>query len=136
MLAAVRIRGVPDTRRKAAETLQQLRLDRKHSCMLLPDDDATRGMLQVVKDYVAYGPVTDETIAQLLAQRSGIDDPAGVADGLGNGSVSRQLTAAGAQLPFRLSPPSKGFRDTRRQYGQSGSLGERDDMDTVLQRMI
>ncbi len=151
MLAAVRIRGVSDTRKKASETLQQLRLHNKHNCVLIPDDDTHGGMLNQVKDYVAYGTVSDETVETLLARRgtvNGMDLP-DAADELGYDSVEAvaaalvdgettpwKLASKGMQLPFRLSPPSKGFDGTRQQAGQGGSLGKRDDMDALLERMI
>lgn len=109
MLAAVRVRGVPDTPQNVAATLETLRLTQPNSCVLLEDTEANRGMLEAVKDYVAYGAVADGTVSMLQDEGS---------------------------QPFTLSPPSKGFRDTRTRYGQGGSVGERDDMDDLLERMV
>ncbi len=109
MLATVLVRGGPDTPRTVLETLESLRLTQKNACVLLEDTETNRGRLEAVKDYVAYGPVDDETVAMLEEQ----GDP-----------------------PFTLSPPSKGFRDTRQRYGQGGAVGERDDMDDLLGRML
>ncbi|MDY6773922.1 MAG: uL30 family ribosomal protein, partial [Candidatus Nanohaloarchaea archaeon] len=106
---AVRVRGIPDTGRKVSETLESLRLDRKHSCVLLKDNSSNRGMLNAVKDYVAYGEVEEETVEKLEEEGS---------------------------QPFSLSPPSKGFRDPKTGYRQGGSVGERDDMDELLERML
>lgn len=150
MLAAVRVRGVPDTRRKASGTLQSLRLQSPNSCVVLPDTDANRGMLQQVKDYVAYGGVDDEVVVELLRERGTVDGTA-LTDGidtLGYDSVDDLVAALadeevspgelhdrGLDLPLRLSPPAKGYRDTKRHARQGGSLGERDDMADLLQRM-
>lgn len=108
MLAAVRVRGLPDTPRKVSDTLESLRLDRKNTCVLLEDTDSSRGMLRAVRNHVAYGEVSDETVSNLGERGSS---------------------------PFRLSPPSRGFRGPKRGYNQGGSLGERDDMDELLERM-
>jgi len=35
-----------------------------------------------------------------------------------------------------LSPPSGGLKSTKRQYHQGGSLGKRDDMETLLEKML
>ncbi len=108
MLAAVRVRGIPDTPDNVSATLESLQLTKKHMCVVLDDDDTARGMLDTVKDFVAYGEVSDETVEALDAD---------------NG-------------PVRLSPPSGGFADPKRRYGQGGSVGNRDDMDELLDRML
>ncbi|MDY6769802.1 MAG: uL30 family ribosomal protein [Candidatus Nanohaloarchaea archaeon] len=109
MLAAVRVRGVPDTPRSVSDTLQSLNLEQKHACVLLEDTAATRGMLDAVKDFVAYGPVEDDTVAALQER---------------------------GDAPFHLSPPSGGFSDPKRRVGQGGSVGKREDMDDLLDRML
>jgi ribosomal protein L30/L7E len=35
-----------------------------------------------------------------------------------------------------LSPPSGGFKSTKKQYHQGGSLGKRNDMETLLEKML
>lgn len=142
MLAAVRVRGVPDARRKASDTMQALHLTAPNSCVLLPDTDTYRGMLRQVKDYVAYGEVSDETAELLVDERGAVDrtshdDGAAVVSALDAGETTiSELRDAGLSLPFRLSPPSKGYGDTKRQCRQGGSVGERDDMDELIARMV
>ncbi|MDY6761536.1 MAG: uL30 family ribosomal protein [Candidatus Nanohaloarchaea archaeon] len=108
MLAAVRVRGIPDTPENVSATLESLQLTQKNACVVLEDTDSNRGMLDAAKDFVAYGEVSEET-----ADTLGIDGG-----------------------PVRLSPPSGGFKDPKRQYGQGGSVGKRDDMDALLDRML
>lgn len=151
LIAAVRVRGVPDANRKASKTMNTLRLHNKNNCMLFEDTDANRGMLTRAKDFIAYGEVDTETVESLLTKRGRIDgnkladyiDELGysnvseLAEELEDGTVSLSgLTDNGLSIPFRLSPPSKGFKDSRRHYNQGGSLGQRDDMDELLRRMI
>lgn len=151
MLGAVRVRGVPDTPENVSQTLDALRLPSKHTCVLVTETDANEGMLETAKDYIAYGPVEQETVATLLREHGtvdgdplqehvdalGYDDIDALADALASGDETlRALADRGLALPFRLSPPSNGFKDTRRHYRQSGSLGERDDMDELLRRML
>lgn len=151
MLAAVRVRGIPDTRKRMADTLRSLRLHNKHNCMLYPDTESTRGMLQQAKDYIAYGAVSDETAERLLAKRGtvhgnplaeeldtlGYDSVADVVAALADEDISLgKLHSDGLQVPFRLSPPSKGFKDGKRHYNQGGSVGKRDDMDELIGRMV
>lgn len=151
LLAAVRVRGVPDTRKKTRHTLETLCLHNKNNAVIVPDNDAQAGMLVQAKDYIAYGSVDRDTVESLLSRKGTVDGTAlpDAVDELGYDSVSDlvdaledgdvtigQLRNQGLQVPFRLSPPSKGYRDTRRHYQQSGSLGERDDMDELLRRMM
>lgn len=145
MLAAVRVRGPNSTRRNAADTMDSLRLHTRHNCVLLANTDANRGMLRQAKDFIAYGDVDADTIAALLAKRGRVDGGrlADNLDAVGYedidalaADVADGTVPDGLQLPFRLSPPRNGFRDTKRHTRQGGSLGERDDMDALLQRMI
>jgi large subunit ribosomal protein L30 len=106
MLAAVRVRGIPDTPENVSATLTSLRLTQKHACIMLEDTESNRGMLDTVKDFVAYGEISEETA-------DAVDE-----------------------TPTHLSPPSGGFSDPKRQYGQGGSVGHRDDMDALLNRMV
>lgn len=125
MLAAVRVRGVPDTPETVSHTLTSLNLDSRHSCVLLEDSASVRGMLDQARDYIAFGAVSDDTARTLIERRS---------DG-GDMDID-DIMDAGISSPFHLSPPSNGFSDPRRGYGQGGSLGERDDMDRLLERMM
>lgn len=151
MKAAVRVRGVPDTPKKVGETLQTLLLHNKNNCTLLSEDDRNDGMLVTAKDYIAYGDVETETVTELLRKRGrvegnpledevaslGYDSIADLVDALAEGETTLyELRSQGLQVPFRLSPPSKGYSDTKRHYNQGGSLGQRDDMDALLRRMI
>ncbi|MBY6294246.1 hypothetical protein GLU60_02560 [Nanohaloarchaea archaeon H01] len=115
MIAAVKVRGSIDARHKAKRTLQDLNLDKKNQCILFEDSDSIRGMLDLAKDYITFGEVSEETI-EALEERKGEEIEAG-------DSVN-------------LSPPSGGFRDTKKQVGQGGSLGERDNMDELVQKMV
>ncbi|MDY6769061.1 MAG: uL30 family ribosomal protein [Candidatus Nanohaloarchaea archaeon] len=108
MLAAVRIRGIPDTPENVSATLEKLQLTQKNACVVLEDTESNRGMLNAVKDFVAYGEIDEGTVDALDADGE----------------------------PVRLSPPSGGFRDPKRRYGQGGSVGERDDIDELLERML
>lgn len=131
--------------------MQSLRLHNKNNCIVLPETGAQHGMLVRSKDYIAYGPVSNETVERLFTKRGqvhgaplpdeieslGYSSVSELVDALENGDVTlSKLRSKGLQVPFRLSPPSKGFKDSRRHYNQAGSLGERDDMDDLLKRMI
>ncbi len=115
-MAIIRIRGrhnlKPDTKR----TLELLRLERPNHCVVMEPSPQTMGMLNVIKDYVTFGKISEATLAALLAKRgAGAKEPKGVV--------------------FRLSPPRKGIKDIKQPW-PSGALGARDDMDIFIKKMM
>lgn len=115
MLAAVKIRGDVDAREKVSRTLKDLGLEKKNQVTVYEDSDSVRGMLKVVKDYVTYGEVDEETVER-LEERTGEE--------IENGTT------------INLSPPSGGFKNTKKNSGQGGSLGERSDIDDLVAKMV
>jgi len=69
VFAVVRLRGTVGVNRKIRDTLAMLRLHKRNHCVVVPDTPSYRGMLQIVKDYVAYGEINAETLALLLRRR-------------------------------------------------------------------
>lgn len=141
-IAIVRVRGIRNVTPKIKKTMELLRLNKPNHCVLVDDSPQNKGMLNVVKDYVTFGPVSEDTVYRLMAKR-----------GTRGASLLRKVVkedeikkAAGevfagkrvadyADPVFRLPPPSKGYRDIRRTY-PAGDLGKREEMDTLLRRMI
>lgn len=139
MLAAVRVRGQPDLNKRQRETLENLGLTQKNHGILLPDTDSMRGMLDTVKDAVTYGTINADTATELLEARGVVpegDDAADIAEALDDGSMTKSdASEKGIDLVLRLRPPTGGYADTHTHVGQGGSLGEREEMDELLQNM-
>jgi len=141
-IAVLRIRGVRKLHPRIKKTLELMRLERPNHCVLLEDSPQNRGMLLVVKDYVAYGPVDEETILGLLSKR-GRKGPALLRSVLDEAALKKaakdifsgKKTMDYANPVFRLNPPSKGYKDIKRGYPK-GELGRRDDMGALLRRMM
>ncbi len=141
-IAVVRVRGVRNVAPRIRKTFELLRLERPNHCVLVEDSPQNRGMLERVKDYVAYGPVAEETILSLLSKR-GKKDGSSLREALKEDGLKKaakeisasKKTAEYANPVFRLNPPSRGYRDKRRNYPE-GELGKRPEMDSLLRRMI
>ena len=73
MYAVIRMRGNVNVRKTIADTLTMLRLNRINHCVILDETPNNSGMIQKVKDYVAYGKIDAETLAQILANRGKIE---------------------------------------------------------------
>jgi len=118
-IAAVLIRGLIGVRKDTKETLYCIRLRKKHACVIMADSPVFRGMLQKSKDFIAYGPVSEETIKVISAARTPAVNENGV-------------------LLFNMAPPRGGFErgGIKRAFGQGGALGFRKDMGALLKRML
>lgn len=126
MLAIVRVRGRWGVKPKIKKTLELLKLHKPNHCVVYPDTPSIRGMLKIVENYVAYGKISEETFKALFNKR-------------GEGSLERALELFKSNnkidVVFRLHPPRKGWKSIKDPYPR-GALGERDDMDNLLKRMM
>ena len=141
-IAVVRVRGCRKISPRIVKTLELLRLEQPNHCVLVEDSPQNKGMLEHAKDYVTFGPVSEETIFSLLQRRG--RKGSGLLRSIVNEEELRKMakeifdgrkTLDFASPVFRLSPPSKGYKDKKRDYPQ-GDLGRRDEMDSLLRRMM
>lgn len=116
MIAAVRVRGDIDVSHTVSRTLQDLNLTERNQCVVFEENDAIKGMLDKSKDFLTYGEVSDETL-DALAERAGKEE-------IESGDT------------INLHPPKGGFQNTKRQVAQGGSLGERETLDELIQKMV
>ncbi len=117
MIAVIRIKGDVKIRRVIRETLHRLNLKTKYSCIILEKPNAVEmGMIEKVKDFVAYGELDAETHKKLVEAR---------------GKYSKSKTH------FRLHPPRKGI-DSKKHFGVAkGVLGNHGkDLNKLLERML
>ena len=67
--AVIRIHGQVRLRKEIVETFNRLRLRRKYSCVVLEGKKEELGMVKRVKDFVAYGEISEEVYKKLVKQR-------------------------------------------------------------------
>jgi len=101
-----------------------------------------QGMLAVVKDYVAFGLITEDTVLRLLLKRGekGSKSLKDLVKEAELKSAAKEIFAGKkvreyANPVFRLHPPRKGYKNLKRTY-PVGDLGKRDDMDILLKKMM
>jgi large subunit ribosomal protein L30 len=151
MFAVIRIRGTVGVRKEIEDTLKMLRLKAVNNCVLLPETDSIKGMLQKVKDRVTWGRINKETLVRLLEKRLRFRNKQKVSleqlKQMGFGSfeeLAERLLAGDVQIKnlnelqpyFRLTPPSKGFKSIKHPFPK-GDLGNRGDaINELLIRMI
>jgi large subunit ribosomal protein L30 len=153
MYAVIRVRGTVNVNPDIKRTLQLMRLGRTNHCVLIEENPVSKGMLQVVKDYVTWGEINKETLVKLIQQRGKL---------LGDEAVTDEVLKSSTPFPsvdkladallsssfvykdipevkplFRLNPPKNGYRTIKRSVQNKGSLGYRKDkINALIQRML
>jgi large subunit ribosomal protein L30 len=138
-LAVVRLKGTVNVPREVEDTLRMLRLNRVNHCVIVDDNPHYRGMIQKVKDYVAWGEIDAETMELLLRRRGRLGGGRRLTDeyvrnntryggirelakAIVNGEISiKEIT--GLIPVFRLHPPRKGHRGLKKTFKEGGALG-------------
>lgn len=151
--AVIRVRGQPDVNYNVDHTLKLLGLTRVNHCVIVPEDDVSKGMLQKIKDYVTWGEVSEETLADMIRVRgkvsgdegltdeyikenSDFQDAEGMAKAIAGGEY-RMKDVEGAKAVFRLHPPVKGYEGNKRSYRNGGALGYRGEaINNLIARML
>ncbi|WP_406658108.1 50S ribosomal protein L30 [Methanolobus sp. ZRKC2] len=152
MYALIRVRGNVNVRGSIEDTLKMLRLHRVNHCVLLSDNPHNKGMIQKVKDYVAYGTIDMETLAGMLKNRGMLQGGEKLTDEYVSENTDFSSIEAFAQavidgnaslkdVPalkpvFRLHPPRKGHSGIKRTAQQGGILGNNgEDINLLLKKM-
>ncbi len=115
-IAAVLIRSRAGVQKKMSDTLDMLKLNQKHSCVVMEDTESNRGMLEKVQGLVTWGEISDETVEELQEEKDSKDGK-----------------------HFNLQPPKGGFerKGIKTPYKKGGALGYRgEDMNDLIRRML
>jgi len=141
MYAVIRIRGSVGMNRPMKDALKMLRLNRKMHCVLVNDDEVTRGMLQKTKDYVTWGEINDDMLRLLIQKRA--RKPGNIRLDKAESEVvfdkikNEKKPVFDINKVFRLTPPSKGFKLPIKQHFPKGEIGYRGEkINDLLKRMI
>jgi len=150
MYAIVRIRGGVRTRPEIKDTLDLLHINRVNHCAVVKEDPHYKGMIQKVKDYVAWGQIDDDTLAMLLEKRGRLAGNKRLTEDLVKektafGSIkdfakavnagSASFKDLGIKPVFRLHPARKGLKSTKRTVPQGGVLGFHDSIKDLITKM-
>ncbi|MFP3908320.1 MAG: 50S ribosomal protein L30 [Halobacteriota archaeon] len=150
MLAAVRLRGEVNVDRKIKDTLSLLKLHKINHCVLVPDTPSYRGMLQIVKDYVAFGEVDPQILATLIQKRARLpgNEPLtddfvkenskyGSFEELSKAIVEGEASLGDLNLKpvLRLHPPRGGLKNIKWHFNK-GELGyQGKEINSLLNKM-
>jgi large subunit ribosomal protein L30 len=153
--AVIRLRGIPTTPRDIAATLYLLRLRRKFTMVVVPGTPSIMGMLKKVNDWVTWGEIDADTLAEVLRRRGKIvgDKPltleylqkwgwqsfeevalAYVTGEIDRLACGKNMKIKEGQRPacipylkpfFRLHPPRGGLNSVKKHFSVGGDLGYR-----------
>lgn len=152
LLLVVNLHGSINSPGPVRKALNELKVARRFSASVVADETPTVGMLQLCKDYIAWAPVEEKLLAELLKKRGMVS----AAKNLNEASLKRlgyknhedmaakmvkgevRLSSVDGVLPFfRLAPPKGGFkRSLRRQFTERGTLGSNPGLEEIVRRMI
>lgn len=139
-LAVIRIRGSVGIKSEVKDTLNMLRLYKRNYCSIVPNNKNYLGMLNLIKDYVAWGEINEPT-TDLLIQKRGQEYTGREKDSKGIIKYNKYFVVNGKKLKkyFRLNSPKKGFerKGIKKAFNQGGALGYRGEkINELIVRMV
>lgn len=139
MYAVIRLRGEVHTKLEIRDALKMLRLNRVNHCVVLAESPHNKGMIQKVKDYVAWGIIDANALTLILQKRGELEGGASLTDKYVKDNseyksikdFAKAVCDGGASLKdipkltpvFRLHPPRGGHRGIKRTFQRGGALG-------------
>jgi len=122
-IAVIRIRGMIGIRKDIRDTLDMLKLHKKHFCVIFEKTPSNIGMIKKTKDYVTWGEIREDVLKELLSKRA----------------EKNPKDLERTKKFFRLNSPKKGFerKGIKVSFGKGGALGYRGEkINDLLKRMM
>lgn len=119
MIVVIRIKGRVGLSQNINETLERLRLRKKYACVVLEGSKEEMGMVEKLRDFVAYGEINEATNKELVKIRG------------------RKGKDGKLKPFFRLHPPRKGI-ESKKHFGVGkGVLGNNGEkINDLIMRML
>jgi large subunit ribosomal protein L30 len=151
MFAVIRVRGPIKVNKDIEHTLALLNLTRANHCVLVPETDEIKGMLNKAKDYITWGEINKDILSKLLKKRGKVYtlenkliDLKDTKENINNIveeilSKEKSIKDYNIKKVFRLKPPSKGYdkKGIKKSFKQGGVLGYRSKhINVLLKKMI
>ncbi len=138
MILVIRISGLVEIPSGVQEALFRMRLRRKYAAVLIHPTAENKHLLQYVRNFVAFGPISKELLTLLLEKR-GVSmskkkvDAKAVIEHLDK----KTLEELGLKPFFRLHPPRGGINSKLHYPLRDGVLGDnKEDINELLRRML
>ncbi len=149
------MKGTVNIPKWAKTTLDNLHLQKKFRATLIPENEQTLGMLQKIKEIVAWTSVEESFIREFI-EKKGRFSSSKLLSSEGESELDTNSTPdlenmianiakndsflskiSGLKPWFALNPPRGGFKKkTKLLYSQNGILGENHDLLELVKRMM
>ena len=138
-IAAIRMTGKVGVNPDIKTAFQRLGMLKKYACVLIQENDSTKGMIVQLENFMSYGKIDKEMLKELLIKRGRMpgDNPikgdAGkMADEILAGKSLKEL---GLKPFFRLHP-ARGGIVTKHHYPRGVLGNNKEDFAKLLGRML
>ncbi len=139
MIIVIRISGMVNVSNEIEEALFRLRLRRKYSAVLIQPDKENLRLLIKLRNHIAYGEISPETLAKLISERGQPLKKSMKIDGekILSQLGKKSLLDLGLKPFFRLHPPRKGI-EAKKHFGVGkGVLGNNGKkINDLVERML
>lgn len=153
-IAIIRLHGKTGLKKGVKDTLNMLRLYKKHTCVIVQNTKDYVGMLTKVRNYATWGEINEASLYELLDKRGKLARNKKLTEDYAKEKLKMSLQdfskevvnfekelkeLPGLKLFFKLSPPRGGFEreGIKQQFALGGALGYRKDkINDLIKRMI
>ena len=146
-VAIVRVRGPVNVPKTVNDTMNMLNLSRPNHCVIITYNATYKGMLQKCKDYITWGEIDAPTAKRIIEKRARLAGDKKVTDyGMFKTldafveqfmQEKAELGDINAKKVFRLNPPKKGYKSTKKHFSVGGAIGYRGEkINELLKRMV
>ncbi len=136
MIIVVRISGLVEIPKEVSQTLYRMRLRRKYSAILLRDTLENKSLLQKIRNFVAYGQISKDTLKDLLELRA-VSNKKIDSDKILDQLDKKSLEELGIKPFFRLHPPRGGIDSKIHFPIRKGVLGDnKEKINDLIRRML
>ena len=138
MICVIRIKGRVGIKKDVDETLNRLRLRKKYVCVVLNPKKEQYGMIKKVKDFVAFGEITNEMFQKLIEVRGKLIDKSKKIDAkkiVEEIQKGKKYEDLNLKPFFRLHPARKGIKS--KLHFPKGVLGDnKNKINDLVERML
>src|SRR3989344_5861209 len=138
MILIIRISGQVNVPSDIEEALSRLLIRKKYSAVLIHPTSSTPFLLRKLRNHIAYGDISHETLVELVKHRAKMIDKKAKLDAE---KIALELSkksprAVGIKPFFRLHPPRKGI-ESKKHFGVGkGVLGDnKESINELVRRM-
>lgn len=153
-IVIIRIHGAPGLKKVVKDTLNMLRLYKKHNCVVVPNSRSIAGMINKINDHVTWGEINEESLTTLLTKRGKIPMKKSLTEDYVKDKLKMSIPEfaekimdfeidlkelPGLKLFFKLHPPRGGFErgGIKKQFAQGGVLGYRKEkINDLIKKMV